>query len=123
MSILVIDDSGFMRSLMRMSLQSAGYTVEEVDPTSLFDVLQALHRVRPDLLITDYEMPKCNGETLVRAVREDRVLKGTPIMVVSSHRDEVLIERLSHWNLVGYLTKPLTPETIVARVKEALDRT
>lgn len=118
--ILVVDDSKWIRSFTRLHLMQAGFTVEEVEPTSAFEVLQALHQLRPRLLVTDYEMPGCNGETLIRLVQEDPVLKDMAILVLSAHREAELVQRLVERQIRGYLVKPIRPEDLVARVQEAL---
>lgn len=94
--------------------------MEDVEPTSLFEVLQAIHARRPALVITDYEMPLCNGETVIRGIREDPILKDTPVLVLSSHREAELVERLSHWGLVAYVLKPIKPEDLVETVRRFL---
>ena len=118
LDILIVDDSAFIRAFTRIHLQEAGFTVCEVDPKSLFDVLNAIHIHRPSLIITDYEMPFCNGETLVRAIREDTAIQEIPILVLSAHREADLVERLSQWNLAGYVVKPIKPEDLVEAVRK-----
>jgi two-component system chemotaxis response regulator CheY len=120
LDILVIDDSAFIRALVRISLQATGYEVEAVEPTSWYELLNALHELRPALIITDLEMPYCSGETLIRSIREDPVLKDMAILVMSSHREEALVARLSQWDLAGYLVKPIKPDELVALVRRAL---
>jgi len=118
--ILVIDDSKFIRTFLCMNLREAGYEVGEIDPTSLFNILEALHRVLPKFVITDYEMPGCNGESLIRAIREDPVLKDIPVLVISAHAERELIERLSKWRLSGYLLKPIHPQDLLDKVQMLL---
>lgn len=122
MDILVVDDSSWMRAFARLHLQQAGFQVDEVEPTSAFEVLEALHRLRPRVVLTDYEMPACNGETLIRLIREDPVLKDTAVLVMSAHREAELVERLGRWDLWDYLVKPLRPEELVARVRASFER-
>lgn len=80
-------------------------------------MLEALHTHRPALVITDYEMPLCNGETIIRSIREDSAIKNTAVMVLTSHREADLVERLSHWELAGYVLKPIKPEDLVDTVQ------
>lgn len=120
MKILVIDDSPFMRGIIQIALEAGGYEAVEVEPESLFEVLQVLHREKADLVLTDLEMPKCHGETIVRAIREDADLKETGILILTAHRSEELVERMNQWKVLGFLTKPLTPQGILDGVKAAL---
>ena len=88
-----------------------------MEPGSLYDVLAALHAHRPALVITDYEMPACNGESLLRALREDAALRDLPVIVLSAHREADLVARLSRWNLAAYVLKPIRPEELVEKVQ------
>lgn len=119
MKVLVVDDSSFMRGIIKLALDSGGYEAIEADPESLFDVLQALHREKPDLVLTDMEMPKCHGETLVRTIREDPGLKETPIMILTAHSSEDLVERMHQWGVAGYLLKPLNSQGILEGIGAA----
>ncbi len=87
-----------------------------MEPASLYDVLAALHAHRPALVITDYEMPACNGESLLRAIREDATLQDTPVIVLSAHREADLVARLGRWGLVAYVLKPIRPADLVQTV-------
>jgi CheY-like chemotaxis protein len=118
MRIAVVDDSRLMRTFVRVHLQSAGHHVVEVEPSSTYEVLRQLREDRPDLLVADYEMPCCNGETLIRFIREDPVLAGTRVLVVSAHSEADLVERLSRQALCGYLVKPITPESLTRAVED-----
>jgi len=117
LDILIIDDSKYIRAFARIHLQEAGYEVSEVEPTSLFEVLEAIHTHRPELVITDYEMPFCNGETVIRSIREDSAIKDTAVLVLSAHREAEVVESLSQWGLVAYVLKPIKPEDLVEAVK------
>lgn len=94
----------------------------EVEPASLFDVLSAIHTHRPTLVITDYEMLSCSGETVIRSIREDTVIKDTAVIVLSSQRGAEVVERLSRWNLAAYVLKPLKPEELVEAVSRHFKR-
>jgi CheY-like chemotaxis protein len=120
LDILVIEDSKLMRTWTRINLQQAGYEVEDISPTSVFEALEAIYLHRPTLVMTDYEMPGCNGESLIRAIREDPRLRQTAVLVVSSHGEEDLINRLMRYGLVAYLLKPLSAEALVAAVQPFL---
>ncbi len=109
-----------MRRFCAIHLTDAGFEVTDVEPTSLFDVLGAIRMHHPRLVITDYEMPFCNGETLVRAIREDAFICDTPVLVLSAHSETELVNRLSNWSLAAYLLKPIRPEVLVQTVSDLL---
>ncbi len=118
--IVIVDDSKYIRTFVNSVLSNAGYQVTAVEPSSIFDVLSAIVEAKPDLVITDYEMPECNGESLLRLMREDWTFREVPVMVFSAHGEKELVERLSAWDLTGYLLKPIRPEELVRKVDEQL---
>ena len=118
--ILVVDDSRMARNLTVVPLEEAGYTVLGVEPTSLYLILKRIYEFVPDLVITDYQMPNCDGEFLVQAIRQDPNFGRLPIMVVTSHRDSDLAERLSQHGISGLLFKSSGMHELVNRVGELL---
>ena len=118
--IMVVDDSKMFRMVASAPLVEAGHQVEQVDPASLFEVMKHLYEFSPDLVITDYRMPNCSGETLIQAIREDPTFRTMKILVLSSHSEEALVERLGHYGLAGYLLKGQGMQTLVERVGEII---
>ena len=79
--ILVVEDDEVERELMRMTLERAGYEVSAAeDGARGFEMaLEA----RPDLIVTDVQMPGADGLSLVRQVRQTPEISGTPILVTT----------------------------------------
>ena len=119
-TILLIDDSKMFRMLATAPLAQAGHTVVGVDPVSIYEVMKALYEVDPDLVLTDYWMPNCNGETLVRVIREDPAFHAVKILVCSSHGEESLVERMTTHNINGYVLKGQGMQSLVDRVGQIL---
>jgi DNA-binding response OmpR family regulator len=79
--ILVVEDDEVERELMRMTLERAGYEVSAAeDGARGFEL--ALEG-RPDLIVTDVQMPGADGLSLVRQVRETAEISETPILVTT----------------------------------------
>ena len=64
--IMIVDDSRLARTFTSACLSKTGHQVEEVEPTSLFDVVKLVKASVPDLLIMDFLMPQCPGTSLAR---------------------------------------------------------
>ena len=80
--ILVIEDDEIMRELMRMSLEQNGYEVIMAeDGVRGYD---AALFVKPDLIVTDIQMPGADGIHVVRRVRDTASLETTPILVTTA---------------------------------------
>lgn len=118
--IAIVDDSRLIRAFVAGVLRAQGHETVEVEPTSLFEVLKVLRETPVDLLVVDFIMPDCPGESLVRACREDVALRDLPILVVSAHRDELSLLRMKQMGISGFLFKPVDASALAAKVAEAL---
>lgn len=118
--IAIVDDSKLARTFTVASLRSLGHDIQQIEPTSVFDVLRQLREMTPDLLLTDYLMPNCPGASLMRACKEDPHLKGLKIIVITAHHDEDARDRLERMGILDILHKPFEPQDLVAKVQAAL---
>jgi CheY-like chemotaxis protein len=78
---LVVDDSMLIRHTICRFLEERGFAVESA--TNGQEALEALKRVRPDILITDIQMPRMSGTELITAVKSEPALAGIPIVIVA----------------------------------------
>jgi CheY-like chemotaxis protein len=118
--IAIVDDSRLVRAFAAGALRAHGYEAVEVEPASLFEVLRVLRETPVDLLLTDFLMPECPGESVVRACREDPALMDLPILVFSAHRDDLSLVRMQQMGISGFLLKPVDASTLASKVAEAL---
>ena len=118
--IAIVDDSRLVRVSASAALRAQGHEVVEVAPTSMYEVLKVLRETPFDLLLADLLMPDCPGESLVRACREDDVLRNLPILIQSAHRDEDSLLRLQQFGISGFVLKPLQSSDLAVKVAEAL---
>lgn len=122
-TILVADDSPFIRGTMCSALRGAGYNVEEaVNGLEAWEKIQkhmrqcandgVLFRSQIQLLITDVEMPQMDGLHLTSLVRKEDSLKELPIIIFSSLASE---DNIRKWHDLGaqqILTKPDLPNLV-----------
>lgn len=118
--IAIVDDSRLVRAFAAGALRAKGHEVVEVEPSSLFEVLKVLRESPVDLLLVDFLMPECPGESLVRACREDGALREMPILILSAHRDDDALTRLQNLGISGFLLKPVEASALTAKVAESL---
>jgi len=113
--ILVADDDGHIREVVRFALTQAGYDVVEASDGAA--ALAAAGDV--DLCILDVLMPEADGLEVCRRVR---ATSRVPILFLSSRDDE--LDRVLGLELGAddYLTKPFSPRELVARVRAVLRR-
>lgn len=117
-SILLAEDTDDVAMMMCALLRDRGYVVTRaVDGQEALEILQ--HDL-PDLLITDIAMPRMDGLSLMRNVRNDDTMCHLPIIVASARvEDSERMEGISAGAEV-YLTKPFIPEELILRVDTML---
>ncbi len=116
--LLVVDDDGHIREVMRFALEKAGHTVVEAADGEA--ALREFSAQRFDLIVLDIVMPEDDGLQVCRKMRRQSEL---PIIFVSSRDDE--LDRVLGLEIGGddYLTKPFSPRELAARVSAVLRRT
>ena len=82
MLALVIDDSMLIRHTVCRYLESRGFKVETA--TNGIAALELLELVRPDLIVTDLQMPKLSGYQLIDTLKADEKTAGIPILVLAA---------------------------------------
>jgi CheY-like chemotaxis protein len=119
--ILAFDDSKMIRGIVCQVLESTSHEIEAICPGSIFEALKHLYQTRPALLITDYNMPNVNGETLIRVIREDENLASLKVIMLSSHHESDLITRIIRHGVDAYVIKgPSMKEELPRRIAEML---
>jgi len=105
-SVLVVDDSPTINYVVKDELTLDGYKViTAISGQEAWDILQK-PELRPDIIVTDIEMPGMNGLDLLQKIKRDRNLSGIPVVVMSSDSDRSTIMKTVQAGAVSYLTKP-----------------
>jgi two-component system, chemotaxis family, chemotaxis protein CheY len=116
--IVVVDDSKLMRGLLRGILEQAGHEVDAWEEVSALEVTERIGAHPPDLVLTDYQMPGCNGLTVLKMARKAK--PGLPVVVLTSSRDPAVEEVLNRQEVSCILHKPLKPEALLAVLAKVL---
>ena len=122
--VLVVDDSGPARLLIRQALQAwarrTAQTVEVVEAENGFEALRELPRAPFDLVLTDVNMPTLSGLELIRMIRARPEQRGLAVVAVSTERDADDLARARKAGADGYLGKPFDAETFDRVLGEVL---
>lgn len=117
-TILIVDDSATMRQMISFTLGQAGYQLAEA-----CDGLQAFEWAklnRADLVVTDVNMPKMDGITLVEELRKLPTYKFTPILVVTTESGPEMKQKGRAAGATGWIVKPFSPEKLVETVQKVI---
>ncbi|MEK6777305.1 MAG: response regulator [bacterium] len=110
-SILVVEDSATMRSLIASTLEDMGdYDITEA--SNGFEALKILPGRSFDLIITDINMPDINGLELVNFVKKHPTYKDTPLIIVTTEKAEEDRKKGMALGADDYITKPFSPDAL-----------
>jgi two-component system, chemotaxis family, chemotaxis protein CheY len=110
-SILVVDDTRSMRKMVAAVLAGAGYEVAEAG-----DGVEALDLARErrfDLVVTDHNMPRMDGVTLVRELRTLVNYDTVALIVLSTEVDPALKQKGRDAGATGWMAKPFDPQRML----------
>lgn len=116
-NILIVDDSMFMRHIIRKHLLKMGYQniSETADGTS---ALAIMRMQAVDIVISDWCMPGMPGIDFLKAVRADPTLHNTPFIMLTAEAQPHLVSEALAAKVSAYITKPFT----YAGLREELDK-
>jgi two-component system, chemotaxis family, chemotaxis protein CheY len=122
--VLVVDDSGPARLLIRQALEGwarrTGRALEIVEAENGFEALRELPRAAFSLVLTDVNMPTLSGLELIRMIRARPEQRGLPVVAVSTERDPEDAARARRAGADGYLGKPFDVEAFDRVLEEVL---
>jgi CheY-like chemotaxis protein len=114
-NIMLAEDDLTMISLLKTLLGMEGYHVIALDTDD--DILEAVRRDRPDLLLMDVHLPHINGLEVLDLLRADEALKDTSVVMTSGLNLET--ECLTH-GADAFLLKPYMPDDLLGMLKRNL---
>lgn len=113
--VVLADDSPLVHLHTRPILEEAGYEV--LSGSDGAEALRLVRSRRPDLVITDIEMPELDGYQVCRAIKEDPDLGSTPVIICSALGEAADLEKGFNSGADDYLVKPALPEELLSRIR------
>ncbi|MDG1942837.1 MAG: phosphate regulon transcriptional regulator PhoB [Halioglobus sp.] len=119
-TVLIVDDEGAIRDMLRMALEVANFRCLEAE-----DIRQA-HRLivdeRPDIVLLDWMLPGGTGLELLHRLKRDELTREVPVIMLTAKTAEDNIIQGLDVGADDYLTKPFAPRELIARIKALLRR-
>lgn len=116
-NVFLVDDSATMLMSLKRTLELSGYAVETAP-----DGAQALTKLqsgfKPDLIITDINMPNLDGVSLIREAR--KLLRFTPILALTTESQQAKRDEAKKCGATGWLVKPVGGTELVNVIKQVL---
>ncbi len=119
MHVLIVDDNRVMRNLVKRSLYQGGF--DNLQITEASDGQEALEKFKatnPDLVLSDWNMPKLDGLGLLQAIR----LEGSDVLFgfITAQNTSKLRKRAQNFGANFLLSKPYTPEMLTSAIRSIL---
>jgi two-component system chemotaxis response regulator CheY len=114
--VLTVDDSRTIREMVSFTLKGAGFDVIEAEDGQL--ALKAIVGKKPDLIITDLNMPNMDGLTLIRELRAQNDFKSIPILMLTTEQGDDKKAEGRSAGATGWIVKPFKGDAVLATFKK-----
>ncbi|WP_229069286.1 response regulator [Actinoplanes sp. DH11] len=118
-TVMLVDDSATMLMSLKSILTKAGYTVETAGHGK--EALEKLSKgVKPNLIISDVNMPQMDGITFAREARKAPGMRFTPILMLTTESEQSKRTEAKNAGATGWLVKPVGPDQLLGVIKQVL---
>jgi two-component system chemotaxis response regulator CheY len=119
--VLIVDDSPAMRAFVRRVVEMSGFEAGEFfEAGNGEEAIEVLNSHWVDVILSDINMPKMNGEQFLRHVEADENLRTIPVIVISTDATEQRRTQMMGLGAKGYVTKPFSPEGLRQELEDVL---
>ena len=116
--ILIVDDSASIRQMVEVTLKTANYKVTTAeDGQAALDLCKANQY---DFVLTDQNMPRMDGLTLIKSLRAMPAYRSAPIVVLTTEAGESMKSQGRAAGATGWMVKPFDPNQLLAIAKKVL---
>ena len=117
-SILAVDDSASMRQMVSFTLKNAGFNVvEAVDGQDAWEKSSSRDF---DLVLTDQNMPRMDGISLTKKLRDSPKFKTIPILILTTESSDQMKQAGRGAGATGWLVKPFDPAKLIEVIKKVV---
>jgi two-component system chemotaxis response regulator CheY len=117
-TILAIDDSASIRQMLAFTLKSSGYDV--IDAVDGVDGVEKAKSANIDLVLTDQNMPRMDGLTLIKTLRAMPQFQSVPILMLTTESSDTMKQQGRAAGATGWLVKPFDPQKLIEVVKKVI---
>jgi DNA-binding response OmpR family regulator len=116
--IMVIDDDEDFTNLYKTTLMAAGFETIAVNQSSA--AVEMAYLVQPDIFLIDLMMPDIDGFQMCKMLRQDRLFKQTPIIIITALNDEKSKNAAMEAGANDYLNKPFRIDELKIKVNKLI---
>ena len=117
-TVLVVDDEIHIVHVVAIKLRNNGYEVISADNGA--EALELALRDKPDIIVTDYQMPIMTGLELVGNLRKHEETKDIPVIMLTARSFAISQEQQDELKISGCLSKPFSPKELLGDIEDIL---
>ena len=116
--VLVVDDEIHIVHVVAIKLRNNGYEVETANNGA--EAFEYACRNKPDIIVTDFQMPTMTGMELVEKLRQNEDTKNIPIIMLTARSFAIPKERQEQLKISNCLSKPFSPRELLSNIEDIL---
>jgi two-component system alkaline phosphatase synthesis response regulator PhoP len=116
--VLIVDDEIHIVHVVAIKLRNNGYEVISADNGA--EAFELACSEKPDIIVTDYQMPVMTGMELVEKLRQHEETKDTPIIILTARSFAISKEQQEQFQISGCLSKPFSPRELLGNIEDIL---
>ena len=116
--VLVVDDEIHIVHVVAIKLRNNGYEVISAENGA--EGLKLALKEKPDIIVTDYQMPAMTGLELVEKLRQHEETRNTPVVMLTARSFAVPQEQQDSLHISGCLSKPFSPKELLGNIEDIL---
>ncbi|MCX8059379.1 MAG: response regulator [Spirochaetes bacterium] len=114
--IFIIEDNEQNLYLIKYLLEKNGFDVDYAN--NGFIALEKLKEIKPEIILLDIQLPYIDGYNLAKKIKNIESLKNIPIIAVTSYAMPGDKEKAFESGCIGYIEKPINPDTFIDEIKK-----
>jgi two-component system alkaline phosphatase synthesis response regulator PhoP len=116
--VLVVDDEIHIVHVVAIKLRNNGYEV--LTAANGAEAFEQACRERPDILVTDYQMPVMSGLELVAKIRQNDATKDIPVILLTARSFAIEDDQKQQLDISECLSKPFSPKELLRSIEDVL---
>ena len=116
--VLVVDDEIHIIHVVAIKLRNNGYEVISAENGN--EAFELACEEKPDIIVTDFQMPVMTGLELVRKLRENEATKEIPVIMLTARGFAIEDEQKEELQISEFLSKPFSPKELLRSIDDIL---
>jgi two-component system alkaline phosphatase synthesis response regulator PhoP len=116
--VMVVDDEIHIIHVVAIKLRNNDYEVISADNGA--EAFELARREKPDIIVTDFQMPVMTGLEFVTKLREDEETKEIPVIMLTARSFAIPKEQQEELRISGCLSKPFSPKELLENIEDIL---